>query len=348
MTDNSKKVSELPTAANVALTDRVMVLRDPAGTPSVRTITVANLAIGFPSANTTSAGVIKVGNNLSVNATGFLSTNVASDKGVYPLTYINTASYNVASTDVILLVDPNSLDANVRIVLPTSNVATGRQVLIKNINPGANRKVNVTTDAGILTNSNYLEDPVTGSFVVSNQIGVKGESHTWIWDGTVYRCLASLSDTPVFYASTNSYHQVVAVNPSNSNDASVDFVAYNNLGDYAEGTGPYIDMGINSSTYANATYSINGPSDGYIYNNGGDLTIGTANTSSNLVFHTGGTTSDKARITISDNTVNVSVNNFTFSGILGPFASDGGASAGGVLLKGLYYDSSGNVKIRLT
>ena len=42
MTDNSKKVSELPTAANVATTDRVMVLRDPSGTPSVRTINVSN------------------------------------------------------------------------------------------------------------------------------------------------------------------------------------------------------------------------------------------------------------------------------------------------------------------
>lgn len=42
MTDNSKKVSELPTAANVALTDRVMILRDPSGTPSVRTIAVNN------------------------------------------------------------------------------------------------------------------------------------------------------------------------------------------------------------------------------------------------------------------------------------------------------------------
>lgn len=42
MTDNSKKVSELPTAANVAITDRVMILRDPAGSPSVRTITVNN------------------------------------------------------------------------------------------------------------------------------------------------------------------------------------------------------------------------------------------------------------------------------------------------------------------
>jgi hypothetical protein len=44
MTDNSKKVSELPTAANVSPTDRVMILRDPAGNVSVRTITVANFA----------------------------------------------------------------------------------------------------------------------------------------------------------------------------------------------------------------------------------------------------------------------------------------------------------------
>jgi hypothetical protein len=44
MTDNSKKVSELPTAANVALTDRVLVLRDPSGTPSVRTVDVGTFA----------------------------------------------------------------------------------------------------------------------------------------------------------------------------------------------------------------------------------------------------------------------------------------------------------------
>ena len=42
MTDNSKKVSELPQAANVASTDRVVVLRDPAGSPSLRTVTVNN------------------------------------------------------------------------------------------------------------------------------------------------------------------------------------------------------------------------------------------------------------------------------------------------------------------
>lgn len=49
MADDSRKVSQLPTAANVAASDRVLVLRDPGGTPSVRTVNVsifsANLVI---------------------------------------------------------------------------------------------------------------------------------------------------------------------------------------------------------------------------------------------------------------------------------------------------------------
>jgi hypothetical protein len=44
MANTGNKVSELPTAANVATTDRVMVLRDPSGNASVRTVTLANFA----------------------------------------------------------------------------------------------------------------------------------------------------------------------------------------------------------------------------------------------------------------------------------------------------------------
>jgi len=51
MTDNSKKVSELPTAANVASTDRVLVLRDPAGAPSVRTVNVGVFAANLQISN---------------------------------------------------------------------------------------------------------------------------------------------------------------------------------------------------------------------------------------------------------------------------------------------------------
>lgn len=55
MADNSKKVSELPTAANVATTDRILVLRDPAGNPSVRTVNVSIFAANLVLSNTVPA-----------------------------------------------------------------------------------------------------------------------------------------------------------------------------------------------------------------------------------------------------------------------------------------------------
>ena len=62
MADSSKKISELPTAANVAATDRIVVLRDPLGTPSVRTVNAnifaANLTLSSSApANSTSNGI---------------------------------------------------------------------------------------------------------------------------------------------------------------------------------------------------------------------------------------------------------------------------------------------------
>ena len=55
MADNSKKVSELPTAANVAASDRILVLRDPAGNPSVRTVNVSIFAANLLISNTVPA-----------------------------------------------------------------------------------------------------------------------------------------------------------------------------------------------------------------------------------------------------------------------------------------------------
>ena len=73
MANNAVRVSDLPAAANVALTDRLVVLRQPNVNPSVRTVSVSTLLANLSYANTTIAGVVKVGNNLSVNATGFLN-----------------------------------------------------------------------------------------------------------------------------------------------------------------------------------------------------------------------------------------------------------------------------------
>ena len=51
MSDNSKKVSELPIAANTAATDRIVILRDPSGTPSLRTIKVSDFGANLVFSN---------------------------------------------------------------------------------------------------------------------------------------------------------------------------------------------------------------------------------------------------------------------------------------------------------
>lgn len=50
MADNVKKTSELSTSNGVAGSDRVVILKDPATSPSTRTVTVANL-LGNSQAN---------------------------------------------------------------------------------------------------------------------------------------------------------------------------------------------------------------------------------------------------------------------------------------------------------
>ena len=54
---DSKKLSELPQTSNVASTDRVLVLRDPSGSASTRTVTVNNFTNSLRYANTTVSGL---------------------------------------------------------------------------------------------------------------------------------------------------------------------------------------------------------------------------------------------------------------------------------------------------
>jgi hypothetical protein len=95
----------------------------------------------------------------------------------------------------------------------------------------------------------------------------------------------------------DSYNQVVNVNHNTGTSASSDFVAVNNIGN--DGAN-YIDLGINSSVYSDPAYNIGGANDGYLFVNGGNISIGTQSPGTNIVFHTGGTTIDKLRATITD------------------------------------------------
>ncbi|CAB4122954.1 Baseplate structural protein Gp9/Gp10 [uncultured Caudovirales phage] len=87
-------------------------------------------------------------------------------------------------------------------------------------------------------------------------------------------------------SSGNDYQQVNNQNISNGTQASSDFIATSDDGDDST---YYIDLGINSSNYNNAGYTVGGAHDGYVYVNGGNLALG-SQTHSSIVFHTHGTT----------------------------------------------------------
>ncbi len=106
-----------------------------------------------------------------------------------------------------------------------------------------------------------------------------------------------------FGADVNSYAQVNIQNRNAGTSASSDLVLTSDNGNDSR---YYIDLGVNSSGYNNAAYSITGANDGYLYTSDGALAIGTAsttNTNAVLKFHTGGTlaANERMRITSTGN-----------------------------------------------
>jgi hypothetical protein len=85
------------------------------------------------------------------------------------------------------------------------------------------------------------------------------------------------------YANETAFAQMYVQNLNSSATASTDIVAYNNLGD---GTNNFIDMGISSSSYSDPTYPIFTAGSGYLYNDGGELIIGSA--TDDVVLFAGG------------------------------------------------------------
>ena len=137
-------------------------------------------------------------------------------------------------------------------------------------------------------------------------------------------------------ASADTYVQNVIKNHSDGFLASADYVATNNIGN---DTSHYIDMGIVSSTYAESSWPILAPNDGYLYINGGNLLIGTDATAKVIQFFTGGTTLAEIRASI-DNT-GLSVNGtVTASSFIGNVSGNAATVTNGVYTNGSYNNPS--------
>lgn len=94
-----------------------------------------------------------------------------------------------------------------------------------------------------------------------------------------------------FYGNVNSFAQLYAQNYSDGSEAAGDLVVYRN--DALNDMGKFVDMGINSSNYSSATYPIFSAGSAYLFNDGGELFVGSA-TDDVVIFAGGVDTTDEA------------------------------------------------------
>ena len=176
---------------------------------------------------------------------------------------------------------------------------------------GGNVRVSQTTPA-VSTTSGAFQ--VVGGAAIGGALWVAGNIVLPAGGGNVIigTVVAPHANSPLDVSvNANSYAQINIQNISSvGTNASSDFVATAPNG---TDTSNYIDMGINGNLFVSpgSAWTISGALDGYVYVNGGHLTIGTDTAAKDLIFHTGGTTADKIRARYFDTAANLTV----FSGL---------------------------------
>ena len=299
------------------------------------------------------------GNTVSISNSGVLSVAAASGTGQLGVSTVGgavtlTMPQGLATTSNVTF---NDLTINGTLTVENFNLSTAPTIAGKILYLAADATQATDIDGGglwlgpigdaysrsILYNLQFDRWDFDGAGVITQELTadmalIQGQAHF----GNAYVDYDFTNATVQIDGNANSYLQTVIKNHNTGPLASADFVAVNNIGD---DNSHYIDMGINSSIYANSDYSIGGANDGYLYINGGDLTVGTQTATKVIKFHTGGTTSDKLRATITDTGLTVIgvTSSTSFSGPLTGNVTGNVSGNAGTVTNGVYTTDTGTV-----
>ena len=157
------------------------------------------------------------------------------------------------------------------------------------------------------------------SVVLNGSTGITAPGLETFGDGTA---LGGATNPIVSMAKgANNYVQGYVVNNTAGTSSSADLVTYPDNGADAHG---WVDMGITSSVYADATYTVTGPNEAYLFGSApsgagktGNLVIATDNTgtANSIQFYTNGFTQAKsaAKMVIDGATGNVGIGTSSFN-----------------------------------
>ena len=164
-------------------------------------------------------------------------------------------------------------------------------------------------DALLAYNAILTHDTVTRTMTLDVQgltgtgsVTMPGDLEAYYYGPDSYVGLTNA--TGIFTGDADGFVQFALKNHSTSTSASTDIIAYASNGDNESG---WIDMGITSENYADATYGVTGPDDGYIFmsarrgsTGNGNLYLSTSEhgEQNDVVFSTDGFSSGNERMRI--------------------------------------------------
>jgi len=239
----------------------------------------------------------KTNNNFSEFYSVF-SPSVSTNNVTVANNLVVTNSVNSASLNVV-----NQVNTNTFYAVTSANVGTYFSVN----STSASKTVNATF-SGALTSFTGANTYIQNKLQIGNAAGYNFGATALI----------------EIDASQNTYVQAVVQNANSGTNASGDLVITNDTGNDSFG---YVDLGINSSNYSNATYGITGAGDAYLYSSNTKLVIGTA-TVQDVVIHAGGTAATNRVLTVNTSavTVNTSANLTVLSNTFNLGTSTNGAN----------------------
>lgn len=154
-------------------------------------------------------------------------------------------------------------------------------------NSTSNSQINSTA---LLMQTGSLSTNLTSNGLVVG-LALVNSTFVQVGNGTVNSAIGLRSATGLYslvqsLGQVNSSVEMSVSNYQNGTNSSSDFIAYDSSGITG---GNYVDLGINGNTFSQpSTWTINGPSDGYLYTSNGNMAIGVAGANS-LSFFAGGT-----------------------------------------------------------